>query len=84
MSLNVLILKSVGSCIDENGVTYPLQLNSEPDRDNGTHILDVDNQERWDSLSFEDYNLIVSVRIKIEKIRNLEFEKIKMKKTWRG
>ena len=27
MSLEVLILESVGACVDTNGVTYPLQVN---------------------------------------------------------
>jgi len=66
VSLEVLVLESVGSCIDGVGITYPLQVDGTPDKDNGVHILDIEPQEWWDSLSVEDYNLVESVRIKIQ------------------
>ena len=53
MSLQVLILKSVGSCIDKGGVVYPLNVNGTPNTDNGVHWLDTTDE--WnESLSKAD------------------------------
>jgi len=55
MSLEVLVLESVGSCIDTSGITYPLNIDDTPDIDNGVHIDDCDTE--WlDALSSEDLN----------------------------
>ena len=59
-------LESVGSCIDtETGMTYPMYVDGSHDEEMGCHILDVENQEWWDNLSVEDYNLVESVKIEI-------------------
>ena len=53
----VTILESVGSCIDSNGITYPLQSNNTPDLNCGVHI-DECCDEWWDNLSNNDLKLI--------------------------
>lgn len=53
MNMNTLILDSVGSCIDDTGVVYPMNVDNTPDTDNGTHIEDVVG-EWWDNLSNGD------------------------------
>ena len=55
MSLNVLILESVGSCVDNKGNTYPLQTDGTPDTDNGVHFSDCE-QEWFDGMSENDYS----------------------------
>ena len=53
MSMNVLMLESVGSCIDCDGTTYPLQIDGTPDMNMGVHYSDV--CEEWlNGLSFDD------------------------------
>ena len=53
MSLNVLVLESVGSCVDTNGVTYPLNVHGTPDLNSGVHYSDV-SEEFLNGLSFND------------------------------
>ena len=53
MSLEVLMLESVGSCIDTNGITYPLNTDGTPDTDAGVHIDDCD-PEWFNGLSDPD------------------------------
>ena len=55
MSMNVLMLESVGSCVDCNGTTYPLNVDGTPDMNSGVHYSDVSN-EWFDSLSVKDYS----------------------------
>ena len=53
MSLNVLMLESVGSCVDNNGTTYPLNVDGTPDMNSGVHYSDC--CEEWlYGLSFDD------------------------------
>ena len=53
MSMNVLVLESVGSCIDCTGTTYPLNVDGTPDLSSGVHYSDC--CEEWsNSLSFDD------------------------------
>jgi len=54
MSLEVLILESVGSCVDTSGVTYPLNIDGTPDTDAGVHVDDC-SPEWFDSMSDEDH-----------------------------
>ena len=54
MSLNVLILESVGSCIDGGGNTYSLNIDGTPDTDNPVHFSEC-TQEWYDGLSEDDY-----------------------------
>jgi len=57
MSLNVLVLESVGSCIDEDGITYPLNVDGTPDMECGVDWLDTTDE--WsESLSEEDTGLL--------------------------
>ena len=55
MSMNVLVLESVGSCIDTNNVTHPLNEDGTPDMYDGmdVHIGDC-NDEWFGALSSED------------------------------
>lgn len=51
----MISLKSVGSCIiDEGHQVYPLMANGEPSDDDGVHILDV-TEEWWSKLSNRDF-----------------------------
>jgi len=53
MSLNVLMLVSVGSCIDTDNMVYPLDTNNNPDFDMGVHV-DYTTDEWLGSLSLDD------------------------------
>jgi hypothetical protein len=55
MSMNVLILESVGSCVDEGGNTYPLNVDRTPDIDNPVHFSECES-EWFDKLSDDDYS----------------------------
>ena len=55
MSLNVLILESVGSCIDNKGNTYSLNIDGTPDMNNPVHFSDCE-QEWFDGMSEGDYS----------------------------
>ena len=55
MSMNVLMLESVGSCIDTDNIIHPLNVDGTPDMYDGmaTHVGDCDDE--WlGSLSSED------------------------------
>jgi hypothetical protein len=57
MSLNVLVLESVGSCIDTDNVTHPLNVDGTPDMNSGVDWLDTTDE--WsESLSEEDAGLL--------------------------
>ena len=55
MSVNVLVLESVGSCIDTDNVTHPLNEDGTPDMYDGmdVHVGDC-NDEWFGALSSED------------------------------
>ena len=53
MSMNVLMLVSVGSCIDTDNMVYPLDTNNNPDFDMGVHV-DYTTDEWLGSLSLDD------------------------------
>jgi len=55
MSMNVLMLESVGSCIDTNNVTHPLNVDGTPDMNDGmaVHVGEC-NDEWFSALSPED------------------------------
>ena len=53
MSMKVLMLESVGSCIDCTGTTYPLNVNGTPDMSSGVHYKDT-SEEFLNNLSFDD------------------------------
>lgn len=49
----VIILESVGSCIDDDGNVYPLNCDGTPDLMITCHV-DEQDEEFWDSISDED------------------------------
>ena len=53
MSMKVLMLESVGSCIDCTGTTYPLNVDGTPDMNSGVHYKDT-SEEFLNNLSFDD------------------------------
>ena len=53
MSMNVLMLVSVGSCIDTDNMVYPLDTNNNPDFDMGVHV-GYTTDEWLGSLSLDD------------------------------
>ena len=53
MSLETLVLESVGSCITCDGTTYPLNVDGTPDLNGGVHYSDV-SEEFLNNLSFDD------------------------------
>ena len=57
MSLNVLVLESVGSCMDEDGTVYPMNTDNTPDTNCGVDWLDT-TDEWQESLSEEDCGLL--------------------------
>ena len=63
MSMNVLILESVGSCIDEGGNVYPLWENGTPDTENPIHFSEC-TQEWYDGLSKDDYSAFLEWHMK--------------------
>jgi len=82
MSMNVLILDSVGSCINTDGVVYPLNEDGTPDTNSGVDWLDTSDE--WsESLSEEDAGLLndwllennysVDVDYSDEELMELEF-----------
>ena len=57
MSLEVLVLESVGSCIDTDGIVYPMNTDNTPDTNCGVDWLDTSDE--WSSsLSNEDAALL--------------------------
>ena len=53
MSLEVLVLESVGSCVDTEGIIYPMNVDNTPDTNSGVDWLDT-SDEWFESLSDED------------------------------
>ena len=47
MSMNVLMLESVGSCIDTDNVTHPLNVDGTPDLDDGMAVHVGDFNDEW-------------------------------------
>ena len=57
MSMNVLVLESVGSCIDTDNVTHPLNEDGTPDMYDGMAVHVGDCNDEWlGALSSEDLN----------------------------
>ena len=64
MSMNVLMLESVGSCIDTEGVVYPVSVNGTPNTTCGVDWLDTTDE--WsESLSEEDAGLLDNWLVRI-------------------
>jgi hypothetical protein len=65
MSLKVIVLESVGSCMDEDGTVYPMGVNGTPDTNCGVDWIDTSDE--WsESLSEEDAGLLDAWLIKID------------------
>jgi|APSaa5957512622_1039677.scaffolds.fasta_scaffold50105_2 hypothetical protein len=52
------LLESVGTFIDENGVTYPANADNTPDLESPFDLDDIDNSDWWDGLSAEDLECV--------------------------
>jgi hypothetical protein len=57
-TMKLVNLESVGNVIDENGVTYPMLVDGGHDIFGGIHINDIANDEFFDALSTEDWDVI--------------------------
>ena len=64
MSMEVLVLESVGSCVDTEGMIYPMNVDNTPDLNCGGHIEDTCD-EWFEALSEEDAGLLDDWLIKI-------------------
>ena len=53
MSMEVLVLKSVGSCVDTDGMVYPMNVDNTPDTNGGTDIMEC-TTEWWESMECEE------------------------------
>ena len=68
MSLNVLVLESVSSCVDANNVTHPLNVDGTPDMYDGMDVHIGDCNDQWfGALSSEDLSAMSSWVIKNNK-----------------
>ena len=68
MSMNVLVLESVGSCIDTDNVTHPLNEDGTPDMYDGMDVHIGDCNDQWfGALSLEDLSEMSSWVIKNNK-----------------
>ena len=65
MSMELLVLESVGSCVDTDGMVYPMNVDDTPDLNGGSDFLDTTDE--WsESLSEEDAGLLDAWLIKID------------------
>jgi hypothetical protein len=61
--LEVTILESVGSCIDNDYITYPMNADNTPDINSGVNLVDCCD-EWYDNLNNNDVKLIVNLLMK--------------------
>ena len=59
--MNLIELNSVGNVIDENGVTYPMLADGGYDIFAGVHVNDIANDEFFDALSTEDWDVVEEI-----------------------
>ena len=53
-------LESVGTYVDDDGITYPMLLDGTPDEDGpALHLLDIDVHDWWVSLSELDLESVL-------------------------
>jgi len=65
MSMEVLVLESVGSCVDTDGMVYPMNVDDTPDLNGGSYFEDTTDE--WsEALSEEDAGLLDAWLIKID------------------
>ena len=63
--MEVLVLESVGSCVDTEGMIYPMNVDSTPDLSCGSDFLDTTDE--WsEALSEEDAGLLDYWMIEID------------------
>ena len=63
--MNVLVLESVGSCVDTDGMVYPMNIDDTPDLNGVSDFLDTTDE--WsEALSEEDAGLLDEWMIKID------------------
>jgi hypothetical protein len=56
-NMSYLVLESVGSCIDTDGVVYPMNVDDTPDTNGGVDWIDTSDE--WsESISEEDTTLL--------------------------
>ena len=58
--MQVILLESIGSCIDKDGNLYPLNCDGTPDISITKHIKDMDSGF-WDRISEDDGQRIAEV-----------------------
>ena len=69
--MEVLVLESVGSCIDKEGIVYPT--NADFDKYLGCHLEDI--ADEWlESLSIKDTRLLHKWLIKMNKRKEGQYE----------
>lgn len=61
--LEVTILESVGSCIDNNYITYPMNVDNTPDVNSGVSLVDCCD-EWYENLNSDDVKLIINLLMK--------------------
>jgi len=54
-------LESVGTAIDTTGMTYPIYEDGTHDEEMGCHIEDIENDEWFENLSYEDIEILKSL-----------------------
>jgi len=59
--MKLVNLESVGNVIDENGVTYPMLADGGYDIFAGVHVNDIANDEFFDALSTEDWDVVEEI-----------------------
>jgi len=60
-TMKLVNLESVGNVIDENGVTYPMLADGGYDIFAGVHVNDIANDEFFDALSTEDWDVVEEI-----------------------
>ena len=61
--LKVTVLESVGSCIDDDCIVYPMNVDGTPDINCGGPLVDC-SDEWYSGLSNDDVKLVVDVVMK--------------------
>jgi hypothetical protein len=68
VTMKIYELESVGTIIDDNGVTYPMLANGQPDWDQGMELTRVEAGEWWDHLSDYDKATVLDVWFAAKKV----------------
>ena len=54
-------LESVGTIVNDDGMTYPLVEDGWIGHDDGIHVKDIEFGDWWDALSIEDTKTVLSI-----------------------